>query len=71
MNRVPVADQRQAEQEKCDQQQPCGFRRINRMPVMPVGCIILGFGELHTPIVSLMGSTISPTPDPVNFTVLH
>jgi hypothetical protein len=50
MNDVPVANQREGEQKKSDQQQAGGFRGINGVPVMLVG-IVLALGIRHGFIV--------------------
>lgn len=41
MNLVPVADEREHQKKERDQQQPRGFRRIHRVPVMLVLGMIL------------------------------
>ncbi len=50
MNDVPVANQREGEQQESDQQQTGGFRGINGVPVMLVG-IVLALSIHHDFIV--------------------
>jgi hypothetical protein len=50
VNDVPVANQRESEQQKSDQQQAGRFRGINGVPVMLVG-IVLALGIHHDFIV--------------------
>ena len=52
MNVVPVANQSEDQQHKCDQQQTGGFRRVDRVAVMLV--IVLRSGcPGHADIVAL------------------
>jgi hypothetical protein len=49
---VPIADHRQDEKQKCDQQQPCGLRSINGMAMVPMNLAIRLMGDWHAPIVA-------------------
>jgi hypothetical protein len=51
VNVVPVAKKREDKQEKCDQQQPGGFRRVGSMAMVFVSVIVLRIG--HAAIVAL------------------
>jgi len=52
VNLVPVADKREHQQEKRDQKQPCGFRRIHRVPVVLLIGMILRIWGGHAAIVA-------------------
>ena len=56
MNGVPVANQREDEQQKGNQQQAGSFRGINRVPAVLAGGIVLALGVRHTNIVRPAGS---------------
>jgi cholera toxin transcriptional activator len=52
MNLVPVADEREHQEKKRDQQQPRGFRRIHRVPVMLLLRMIVLIWGGHAAIVA-------------------
>jgi hypothetical protein len=52
MNLVPVADEREHQEKKRDQQQPRGFRRIHRLPVMLLLRMIVLIWGGHAAIVA-------------------
>jgi len=52
MNLVPVADKREHQKKKRDQQKPRGFRRIHRVPVMLLIRMILRVWGGHAAIVA-------------------
>jgi hypothetical protein len=56
VNGVPVANEYENEQENGDQQQAGSFRRINCVPLMLVGGIVLAPSVRHEDIVRSMGS---------------
>ena len=52
MNLVPVADESKHQKKKSDQQQPRGFRRIHRMPVVLLLRVIVLLWGGHAAIVA-------------------
>jgi hypothetical protein len=52
MDLMPIADHRQDEKQKCDQQQPCGLRSIDGMAMVPMNLAIRLMGDWHAPIVA-------------------
>jgi hypothetical protein len=51
VNDVPVANQYEDKQKNGDEQQAGGFRRINRVPLMLMGRIVLALSVRHEDIV--------------------
>jgi len=64
---VPIANQGQNEQKKSNEQQPGGFRRVHRVPVVLLRRVVLAFGCGHGGIVALRCyTTASSMPVPRN-----
>jgi hypothetical protein len=52
MDLMPVSNQGKDEQYYGNQEQPGGFRSIDRMAMVPMRILLLGLGRDHAPIVS-------------------
>jgi len=52
MDQMPVTDQGQHEQQKCNQKKPGGLRSIHSMAVMPMRVAMGLLGGWHAPIVA-------------------
>ena len=56
MNDVPIANQREDQQQKGDKQQTGGLRGINRMPAVLMGRTVLALSFSHDNIVRPAGT---------------
>ena len=52
MDFAPISNEREDQQYRGDQKQARGFGRVHAVPVMLVGCVLLGLWSEHADIVA-------------------